>query len=237
MVCYFLSFIEYLLIIIIFRFKNRDLIKNPLMCEISQLAYCLQLPKPTKDKHLIFLMRLGHYDPTIYSMDDVTRYTFAVADILNSQPAAQLYGFIIILDYTNIRLHHLRQFTPDRVRRFVDCWEKMYPVNLRQIHFYNYPHIFDPILHLFRLFYCRTLEQRIYLHPRASNDVMKKSLHRYIDPSVLPSEYGGELGLVESDMNKPFVEWIQQHNDNILQLEQYGVDLSQTSQLLKKNQK
>ncbi len=61
------------------------------MREIAQLAYCLQLPKATKEKHFIFLMRMGQYDPTTYSIDDVTRYAFAVTDIINSQPAAQLY--------------------------------------------------------------------------------------------------------------------------------------------------
>ena len=203
------------------------------MRQIADLAYCLQLPKASRDKHHIFLMRMGQYDPSIYTIDDVTRYAFAVTDILNSQPAAQLYGFIILLDFTNIRLHHISQFTPDRVRRYVDCWEKMYPVHLRQIHFYNYPSIFQPILHLFRLFYCGKFNDRIYFHSRASDDSMKKSLHLYIDPSLLPNEYGGQLGSVESEMNKSFIQWTQERNDYMIQLDQYGMDLKQVSQLLK----
>ncbi|CAF1637330.1 unnamed protein product [Rotaria magnacalcarata] len=218
-------------------FRNRDLTKNQLMCQISELAYCLQLPKATKDKHLIFLMRLGQYDPLIYTIDDVTRYAFAVADILNIQPAAQLYGFIAILDFTNIRLQHIRQFTPDRIRRYVDCWEKMYPVHLRQIHFYNYPRIFGPILHLFRFFYCRNLDDRICFHSRTSNDSMKKSLHKYIDPALLPNEYGGELDSVESDMHESFIQWTHQHNDYLIKLEQCGVDLKELSLLSTKNHK
>jgi hypothetical protein len=203
------------------------------MRQIADLAYCLQLPKATRDKHHIFLMRMGQYDPSIYTIDDVTRYAFAVTDILNSQPAAQLYGFILLLDFTNIRLHHISQFTRDRVRRYVDCWEKMYPVHLRQIHFYNYPSIFEPILHLFRLFYCGKLNDRIHFHSRTSDDSMKKSLHLYIDPSLLPNEYGGQLGSVESEMNKSFIQWTQERNDDMIQLDQYGVDLTQMSQLLK----
>jgi hypothetical protein len=207
------------------------------MCQIADLAYCLQLPKATKDKHHIFLMRMGQYDPSIYNIDDVTRYAFAVTDILNSQPAAQLYGFIILLDFTNIRLQHISQFTPDRVRRYVDCWEKMYPVHLRQIHLYNYPRICEPMLHLFRLFYCRQLNDRIYLHSRTSDDAMKKSLHLYIDPSLLPYEYGGQLGSVESEINKSFVQWTQERNRNMIQFDQYGVDLKEVPQLLKKIRK
>jgi hypothetical protein len=203
------------------------------MCQIAELAYCVQLPNATKEKHLIFLMRIGQYDPTTYSIDDVTRYAFAVTDVINSQPAAQLYGFIIILDFTNIRLQHISQFTPDRARRYVDCWEKMYPVHLRQIHFYNYPSIFDPILHLFRMFYRRRLNDRIYFHSRTSDDSMKNSLHKYIDSSLLPNEYGGQLGSIETDMNKSFIQWTREHNDYVIQLEQYGVDLKQVSQLLK----
>jgi hypothetical protein len=203
------------------------------MCQIAELAYCLQLPKATNDRHLIFLMRMGKYDSSIYTMDDVTRYAFAVTDIINSQPAAQLYGFIILLDFTNIGLQHITQFTPDRIRRYVDCWEKMYPVHLHEIHFYNYPNIFNPILYLFQLFYRRKYNDRIYFHSRKSDDSMKKSLHSYIDPSLLPNEYGGQLGSVEAEMNKSFIQWTQERNDYMIQLEQYGVNLRQVSQLLK----
>jgi hypothetical protein len=62
---------------------------------------------------------------------------------------------------------------------------------------------------------------------------MKKSLHLYIEPSLLPKEYGGQLGSVEADMNKSFIQWTQQRNDYMMQFEQYGVDLKQVPQLLK----
>jgi hypothetical protein len=210
-------------------FTNRDLLKNPLMVDIAETAYCVQLPKETKDQQLIFLMRVGHFDTTKYSLDDVTKYAFAVTDILNTQSAAQLYGFIIILDFSNIKLQHLRQFTPDHTRRYVDCWEKMYPVHLRQIHFYNYPSLFDPVLHLFRMFFAKDLKDKIHLHSRPANE----SLHQYIDPALLPSEYGGQLGSIEGEMNKTFLQWTREHNDYMIQMDQYGVDLKQVSKLLK----
>jgi hypothetical protein len=62
---------------------------------------------------------------------------------------------------------------------------------------------------------------------------MKKSLHLFIDPSLLPNEYGGQLGSVETEINKSFIQWTQERNDYMIQLEQYGVDLKQVSQLLK----
>ena len=203
------------------------------MCQISQLPYCLQLPQANKDKQLIFVMRMGCYEPGTFSIDDVSRYAFAVTDIINSQPAAQLYGFIILLDMTNMRLHHVSQFTPDRARRYVDCWEKMYPVHLRQVHFYNYPSIFDPILHLFRLCFRRKFNDSIHFHARSTDNTMKLSLHEYIEPTLLPMEYGGSLGSVESEMNKSFVEWTRERNQMMMELEQYGVDLKQVQQLLK----
>jgi hypothetical protein len=210
-------------------FTNRDLLKNPSMVDIAETAYCIQLPKETKDQQRIFLMRVGHYDTTKYSLDDVTKYAFAVTDILNTQPAAQLYGFIILLDFSNIKLQHVRQFTPDHTRRYVECWEKMYPVHLHQIHFYNYPGLFDPVLHLFRMFLAKDLKDKIHLHPRSSNE----SLHQYIDPELLPSEYGGQLGSVEGEMNKTFLQWTRERNDYMIQMDQYGVDLKQVSKLLK----
>jgi len=214
-------------------FTNRDLLKNPIMCEIAEIAYCIQLPKETKDHQLIFLMRIGHYDPTKYTLDDVTKYAFAVTDILNTQPAAQINGFIIILDFSNVKLQHVRQFTTDNTRRYVDCWEKMYPVDLYQIHFYNYPNIFDPVLHLFRLFLARNLKDKIHFHSKFSNESLQRSLHQYIDPSLLPNEYGGQLDSIEGDMNKKFIQWTREHNNYMIQFDQYGVDLKEVPKLLK----
>lgn len=214
-------------------FTNRDLLKNAIMVDIAQMGYCLQLPIETKDRQLIFLMRLGHYDPGKYSLDDVSKYAFAVTDILNTQPAAQLYGFIIILDFTNIKLQHMRQFTPDHTRRYVDCWEKMYPVRLQQVHFYNYPGLFDPILHLFRLFFAGDMKEKIHFHCKSSTASLQKSLHQYVEPALLPSEYGGQLSSIEDDMNKTFVEWTREHNDYMILFDQYGVDVKQVSGLLK----
>ena len=202
------------------------------MCQIADLAYCLQLPQANKDKQLIFIMRMGCYDPGTFSIDDVSRYAFAVTDTINSQPAAQLYGFIIVLDMTNIRLHHISQFTPDRARRYADCWEKMYPVHLRQVHFYNYPSIFDPILHLFRLCFRRKFNDRIHFHARSSDDSMKFSLHEHIDASILPADYGGTLTSID-DLNQNFIKWTRERNDVVLDLEKYGVELKQVPQLLK----
>lgn len=214
-------------------FTNRDLLKNPLMVEISETTYCLQLPKATEDRRLIFLMRAGHFDPAKYSLDDVTKYAFAVTDIINSQPAAQLHGFIILLDFTDIKLQHMRYFTPDHTRRYVDCWEKMYPVDLREIHFYNYPALFDPVLHLFRMCFAGGLKEKIHFHSKSSTEALNRSLHQFIPPSLLPSEYGGQLGTMEGEMNKTFVQWTREQNDYMVQFDQYGVDLKQVSGLLK----
>ncbi|CAF1299030.1 unnamed protein product [Rotaria sordida] len=217
-------------------FTDRDLLKNSLMQEIAEIAYYFQLPKETKDKQLIVIMRMGHYDTTKYSLDDVTKYAFAITDILNRQEAGRTYGFIIILDLSEVKLQHMSQFTPDRVHRYIDCWEKIYPVNLIQIHFYNYPRIFDPILYLFRMFLSRKLNEKIFLHSKTSDGTINKSLHQYIDSSLLPNEYGGQLGLID-DINKTFIQWIREQNDYMIQFDQYGIDLKHASKLLKTIQK
>ncbi|CAF1581106.1 unnamed protein product [Adineta ricciae] len=217
-------------------FTNRDLINNPSMVEISHIVYCLQLPKPTKDNQTIFLMRIGQYDPTKYTFDAVTKYAFAVTDVLNSQPAAQTNGFIILLDFSQVKLQHVNQFTPDYTRRYVSCWEKMYPVNLHQIHFFNYPSLFDPVLHLFRMFLSRKLSDKLIFHGKSSDNASKNSLHHHIDPAILPQEYGGQLESIEK-LNQTFVQWTRENQEKMTQLDGFGVDLKQVSELFKKVQK
>jgi hypothetical protein len=203
------------------------------MREIAETAYCLQLPKRTENNHLIFIMRVGHYNSACYSLDDVTKYAFAVTDILNSQPAAQLNGFIIILDMSEVNLQHVTLFTADFARRYIDCWEKMYPACLHQIHFYNYPTLFDPVYSIFRMFYYRDMRERIFFHSKSSNECRETNpLHDYIDPALLPRDYSGQLDSIDGAMNQTFVQWTREHNNSLIELDRYSIDLTQVSQLL-----
>ena len=207
---------------------------NALMCQIAETAYCVQLPQPTKDHQLIFLMRVGHYDSSCFSLDDVTKYAFAVSDAVNTQPAAQVHGFIIILDLSEVNLQHVPQFTAEFARRYVDCWEKMYPVHLHQIHFYNYPNLFNPVYGLFRMYYYQDLGERIFFHSNTPDRSQKNSLHEHIDPALLPSEYGGHLGSINGEINRSFIQWTRERNPAVIELDQYGIDLEQVPTLLSK---
>ena len=61
---------------------------------------------------------------------------------------------------------------------------------------------------------------------------MRTSLHRHIDPALLPVEYGGQLGALESDLNRSFVQWIRDRAGMLNELDRCGVDLEQVPQLL-----
>lgn len=202
------------------------------MRQIADSGYCLQLPKKTKDGHLIFVMRVGHYNASNCTLEDATKYAFAVTDILNAQPEAQLNGFVIILDMSEVGQQHVGQFTNDFSRRYIDCWERMYPAHLHQVHFYNYPSLFDPVYGIFRTLYHRDVGEKIVFHSNTKEQCPgKNSLHDYIEPELLPKEYHGQLGCID-DVNHHFVQWTRERNEIILELEKYGVDLTRVSQLL-----
>ena len=179
-------------------------------------------------------MRVGHYDSTSFTLDDVTKYAFAVSDAVNTQAAAQVHGFIIILDLSEVNLQHVPQFTSDFARRYVDCWEKMYPVRLHQIHFYNYPTLFNPVYGLFRMYYYQDLGERIFFHSNAVDGEQKNSLHEHVDPALLPEEYGGQLGSLNGEINQSFIRWTRGKNPAVIELDQYGIDLKQVPLLLDK---
>jgi hypothetical protein len=80
------------------------------------------------------------------------------------------------------------------------------------------------------MFFNQHLNDRIYFH---SGNSINKSLHQYIDPSLLPNEYGGQLGSIEGDINKTFIQSTRERNDYMVQFDQYGVDLKQVAELLK----
>lgn len=202
------------------------------MRQIAESGYCLQLPKRTKDDRLIFIMRIGHYNASCCTLDDACRYAFAVVDILNAQPEAQLNGFVILLDMSEVGQQHVGQFTNDFSRRYINCWETMYPVQLHQVHFYNYPSLFDPVYGMFRTLYYRDVGEKIIFHSNVNEQCPgKNSLHNYIEPELLPKEYQGQLGCLD-DINHQFIQWARERNSTMLELEKYGVDLTRVSQLL-----
>lgn len=213
------------------RFQNRDFNENPLMRQIGESGYCFQLPKPTESGCLIFVMRVGHYNSSIMKFDDVTTYALAVADIINNQEAVQTNGLMIILDMSEVNLQHVPQFTNDFSRRYIDCWEKMFPAKMIQIHFYNYPNVFDPVYGLFRTLYFRGFDERIIIHMKEDNKLNENPLHQYINPELLPKEYGGKLGPIE-EINQNFLIWVKQQDHITKELENYSIDLTKAQQLI-----
>ena len=64
-----------------------------------------------------------------------------------------------------------------------------FPARFRAIHVVNQPGLYDYIYACIRPFLKAKIVKRIHLH--GSN---MESLHRHVDPEVLPNEYGGKAG-------------------------------------------
>ncbi|KAJ8867346.1 hypothetical protein PR048_031147 [Dryococelus australis] len=68
----------------------------------------------------------------------------------------------------------------------VDVLQKAMPLRLKQIHIVNEPPIFSAVLRVLRPFMQEKLKSRFFCHGKDMS-----SLHRHIDPSCLPEDFGG----------------------------------------------
>ncbi|XP_012521881.1 alpha-tocopherol transfer protein-like isoform X2 [Monomorium pharaonis] len=122
------------------------------------------------------------------SLDEVYKGCVLYLEAAMLEPATQIAGAVILFDLDGFSLQQAWQFTPPFAKRIVDLLQEAMPVRIKNLHIVNQPYIFDMVFKLFKPFLNDKLKKRIIFH---GSD--RKSLHEYISPKCLPSQYGGTL--------------------------------------------
>ncbi|XP_049821828.1 alpha-tocopherol transfer protein-like isoform X1 [Aethina tumida] len=149
--------------------------------------------QPNRDQfgRRILVIELGKkWKTNELTLDEVFKGCVLFVEAAMLEPETEICGAVVIFDMDGLSLSQTTKFTPAFAKRIVDWLQDSVPVRVKNIHIVNQPYIFKIVFALFKPFLREKLRSRIIFH---GSD--RKSLHQYMDPSCLPSCYGGTLDL------------------------------------------
>ncbi|KAK9496439.1 hypothetical protein O3M35_013279 [Rhynocoris fuscipes] len=171
--------------------------KDPFLPEIQELLRIgVFLPILERDDQgrLVIIIRIAAHNPYLHKQDDVFKVGLMTLDLLLSKtPHPSIYGVIAIFDMEGVSIGHARQLTVKMIKRAVHSWQDCYPVRVKGLHFINSPSYINVVLNIFRRFMREKLKNRIHVH---GYDI--PSLHNFTSKKILPEEYGGSGGKLQS---------------------------------------
>ncbi|XP_063236658.1 alpha-tocopherol transfer protein-like isoform X2 [Bacillus rossius redtenbacheri] len=146
-----------------------------------------------KSGRKIFIMKVEEsWDPAMVSAEQVFRVLYMAHVAGAMEPETQVKGIVHVLDLKGVQARQLWALTGLHTRGLLHFLQKAFPLRLKEIHIINHPPSFNTLLPLCKPFVSAKLYKRIFLH---GDDLA--SLHRLVDPSRLPEDYGGGLAGVE----------------------------------------
>nr|XP_022914253.1 retinaldehyde-binding protein 1-like [Onthophagus taurus] len=151
------------------------------------------------------------------SSDQIFRLFYLIHLLAILEPDTQINGTVVIMDYKGMGLKQVAALTPAFSMKLLGFIQDAMPLRLKEIHMVNNPWIFKTVWAVFKPFIKEKLGKRIHFHENKM-----PSLHKFIDKSYLPKNYGGDL----PEINYGGKEWypvMEKHIDHIKEWNTYGL--------------
>ncbi|CAB4066454.1 unnamed protein product [Lepeophtheirus salmonis] len=137
------------------------------------------------DGRRVFLIRPGLWETNKLSLSDLYCVSAMMCDLIATEPRTQIAGALVIMDGDGFGFSHLKNLglqDAKNIASFMDC----FPLWFRGIHIVRQPRVFNMAYNIVYPFLNENARNVIHFHGQNL-----KSLHEYVDPRMLPSEYGG----------------------------------------------
>lgn len=130
-------------------------------------------------------------------------------------------GQIGVLDCAGVTMAHFMQCNPTFIKKITLMSQEASPTRQKGFHFINTPFGFDSVFNIFKSFINDKNKTKLYVH--GSN---LDSLYKIVPRKLMPEEYGGKAGTLESIVNS-WEKRIVSYRDYYKEEEYYGVDETQ----------
>ncbi|XP_046386047.1 clavesin-1-like [Ischnura elegans] len=196
--------------------------RDPMSPEIQDICAFMQafpLPKLTPGGCRVTLHRFMDSDGNRFNTRDCFKYVFMTGDIrlMEEEP---IIGDVFLFDMNNISLSYVSKLGFPMIKKVLTCAQEAYPQRLKQLHFINAPTYIDKFLNLFKALMKEKMRQRFHVHSGGM-----ETLHKWIHPSVLPSEYGGQLDSIDK-LHGQWMKKLESYRDWFLTHESIKADSS-----------
>lgn len=128
------------------------------------------------------------WDPSKVTADQVFRMLYLMHEAAVLEPETQIRGGVVIMDFDGLSTKQVMALTPSVSMRLLSFIQDAMPLRLKEVHIVKQPFIFNMVWNIFKPFIKEKLKGRLFFHGSKM-----ASLHKHLDPSHLPKNYGGEL--------------------------------------------
>ncbi|XP_050435196.1 alpha-tocopherol transfer protein-like isoform X1 [Adelges cooleyi] len=156
---------------------------SPEIVKIMKLFCYVPFPNPTHEGHRVLLHRIKTEDAENFVYDDINKLVFMSIDLR----VAKLDTYnkeIILYDCNNLSMNHVAAIIPS-IKKVLESLFAAFPLRLHGIHIINTNSFVNPLINLSLSIMKKKVAGRVINHKSI------EELKNYIDPSVLPLDYGG----------------------------------------------
>ncbi|XP_066251257.1 alpha-tocopherol transfer protein-like [Euwallacea similis] len=204
-----------------FKEKNKAIFDNLLPQDEKQAFIENDVVNVLKDRdhkgRRILVVHCGAiWDPSKVSTDQMLRLFYLIHEAALLEEATQVNGVVVIMDYDGLGMKQIKHLTPSFSMKLLGFIQDAMPLRLKEVHMVKEPLIFNLVWKIFKPFIREKLAKRIHFHGSKM-----ASLHKFIPPSHLPKDYGGDL----PEINYSGKEWypiLEQHVDHIAMMNSFG---------------
>lgn len=172
-----------------------------------------------RDQHgrRVLIVNCGElWDTKRVSSDQLFRLFYLIHVAAQVELETQVRGVVVIMDFDGLGMKQVRALSPTFSRRLLTFIQYAMPLRMKAVHIINQPFLFKMVWSLFKPFIEQKLNSRMFFHARDM-----ASLHKYIDPKYLPSNYGGTLPAIDYS-GREWFESVQNHETHIAKWNSFG---------------
>lgn len=174
------------------KMKCPELFICPLPSEslnVFNLQAQMVLEKRDAEFRRVYIIKIENFRTNEVSMDEAFRLNLLALEQVVREPETQIAGVVVLLDMNGLSMNHTKFFSPYYAKRMVELVQETFPLRFKGFHIVNEPFYFDAVMVVLKPFLKDKIRKRIFLHGSDMN-----TLHAFLDPAILPSEYGGTNG-------------------------------------------
>lgn len=141
-----------------------------------------------KGRRVLMVNCGGTWDPSKVSSDQLFRMFYLIHEAAILEPETQVRGVVVLMDFEGLGMKQVMAFNPSFSMRLLGFIQDAMPLRLKEVHIVKQPFIFNMVWSIFKPFVKEKLKGRMFFHGSKM-----ASLHKHMEPSHLPKNYGGEL--------------------------------------------
>ncbi|XP_012285101.1 clavesin-2 [Orussus abietinus] len=199
-------------------FQNLD-VDDPAIEAILDGGYLVPMLERDQHGRQVILSCAGRFDPYKYTSAEMARVHSIVVEALLDDEENQVHGYTHINDESGLTMGHISAWSLTDIRNMSRCIQNSTPMRHKETHFINIPNCAMKLIEFVISLMNDKLKGRVLIH----KDL--RDLHRAIDPTILPKEYGGKVPL--SEMIAMFKKKLQAKKHELKALDDMQIELSQ----------